>query len=409
MTIEVKASPRERLLEATVSLTCRDGTRIGVEVLCRAAGVSKRSLCKLFDSKDELLAASLERSSFAHVAALLPAVDDERSPRGRIRHVLEQVELQAGAPEFQGCPYLGVQIELKDQSHPASRVAHRVKEDLTGFFRAEAAKGGVGDPDLLARQLSLVFDGASAHAGIRADDLAGLGEERPCGCGAVVLGQPARDDAGAVGEAVVFHGLLVAAAPVGRARCPAPVDVDDVAVAQCQDLAGEREHARSALPGTRSLIAMLFRMNRDNCRSPARSVANQEFHQTDEQASRAARSVTRALQDAGYRALNPSVGFPQEMDRFPHERIWTVAHKTVAVAAGLGVMGLHRNVIHPNRQLRPARDRPGGRGGERVGAAPPKATGVHPHGSARSSLRPAPSLRPEPPGNRSVFFFSASS
>ncbi|GHE08225.1 hypothetical protein [Streptomyces alanosinicus] len=24
-----------------------------------------------------------------------------------------------------------------------------------------------------------------------------------------------------------------------------------------------------------------------------------------------------------------------------------VAHKTVAVAAGLGVMGLHRNVIHP--------------------------------------------------------------
>ncbi|MER6716249.1 hypothetical protein [Streptomyces sp. NPDC000877] len=113
------------------------------------------------------------------------------------------------------------------------------------------------------------------------------------------------------------------------------------------DLAGEREHAQSALPGTRSLIAMAVRMNRDNCRSPARSVANQEFHQADEQANHAARSVTQALQDAGYRALNPSVGFPQEMDRFPGERIWVVAHKTVAVAAGLGVMGLHRNVIHP--------------------------------------------------------------
>jgi epoxyqueuosine reductase len=113
------------------------------------------------------------------------------------------------------------------------------------------------------------------------------------------------------------------------------------------DLAGEREHVQSALPGARTLIAMAVRMNRDNCRSPARSVANQEFRQTDEQANRAARSVTRALQDAGYRALNPSVGFPQEMDRFPRERIWVVAHKTVAVTAGLGVMGLHRNVIHP--------------------------------------------------------------
>ncbi|CAM5703817.1 Ferredoxin OS=Streptomyces violarus OX=67380 GN=FHS41_001791 PE=4 SV=1 [Streptomyces violarus] len=70
------------------------------------------------------------------------------------------------------------------------------------------------------------------------------------------------------------------------------------------------------------------------------------MRQTDEQANHAARSVTQALPDAGYRALNPSVGFPQEMDHF-RRRIWVVAHKTVAVAGGLGVMGLHRNVIHP--------------------------------------------------------------
>ncbi|WP_201780079.1 hypothetical protein [Lentzea aerocolonigenes] len=55
---------------------------------------------------------------------------------------------------------------------------------------------------------------------------------------------------------------------------------DDAAVVSLDhpDLAGEREHALTALPGTRSLIAMAFRMNRDNLRSPARSVANQEFH-----------------------------------------------------------------------------------------------------------------------------------
>ncbi|GCB44152.1 hypothetical protein SNL152K_1437 [Streptomyces sp. NL15-2K] len=53
-------------------------------------------------------------------------------------------------------------------------MAHRVKEGLTAFFRAEAEQGGVSDPDLLARQLSLVFDGAGARAGIGADSLAGL-------------------------------------------------------------------------------------------------------------------------------------------------------------------------------------------------------------------------------------------
>jgi hypothetical protein len=84
------------------------------------------------------------------------------------------MELQANAPAFRGCRYLAVQIELKDRSHPASQVAHRIKGGLTAFFRAEAEQGGASDPDLLARQLMLVFDGASARAGIGADDLTGL-------------------------------------------------------------------------------------------------------------------------------------------------------------------------------------------------------------------------------------------
>ncbi|MFD5752996.1 TetR/AcrR family transcriptional regulator [Streptomyces sp. NPDC127033] len=174
MTTEVKPSTRERLLEAAATLTYRDGVGIGVEALCKAAGVSKRSLYQLFESKDELLAASLEERASAFAATLLPAADDGRPPRERILHVFGQVELQARAPEFRGCRYLAVQVELKDRSHPASRVAHRIKANLTAFFRSEAERGGANDPDLLARQLSLVFDGASARAGIGADQLAGL-------------------------------------------------------------------------------------------------------------------------------------------------------------------------------------------------------------------------------------------
>jgi ferredoxin/putative sterol carrier protein len=41
------------------------------------------------------------------------------------------------------------------------------------------------------------------------------------------------------------------------------------------------------------------------------------------------------------------MGFPMEADRWGFERMWVVAHKPIAVAAGLGHMGIHRNVIHP--------------------------------------------------------------
>ncbi|BBZ44296.1 epoxyqueuosine reductase [Mycobacterium parmense] len=124
--------------------------------------------------------------------------------------------------------------------------------------------------------------------------------------------------------------------------------VDDVAFAAVDNpaLASELEHVEAALPGTRSYISLVVKMNRDNVRSTARSVANQEFHRSGEVLNEAAHRIVRRLQDAGYRALNPSATFPMEMDNFPG-RIWVVAHKPVAVAAGLGVMGIHRNVIHP--------------------------------------------------------------
>jgi Fe-S-cluster-containing hydrogenase component 2 len=63
---------------------------------------------------------------------------------------------------------------------------------------------------------------------------------------------------------------------------------------------------------------------------------------TDEVAHR----IVAALEAEGHRAVNPSAGFPMEVSRFPG-KIWVVAHKPVAVAAGLGMMGIHRNVIHP--------------------------------------------------------------
>jgi len=112
-------------------------------------------------------------------------------------------------------------------------------------------------------------------------------------------------------------------------------------------LAGERPHIQRAFPHTRSLISFVLRMNRDNVRSPARSVANSEFHHTGDEVNGVARRIVAALERAGIRALNPPMGFPMEADRWMTERMWVVAHKPVAVAAGLGHMGIHRNVIHP--------------------------------------------------------------
>jgi ferredoxin len=111
-------------------------------------------------------------------------------------------------------------------------------------------------------------------------------------------------------------------------------------------LDNQRDDILRYFPPTKTLLSFVCRMNRQPIRSPARSVANLEFHHAGDHTNEVARKVVATLEEHGVRAVNPSMGFPMEMDRFP-EKIWVVSHKPVAVAAGLGHMGIHRNVIHP--------------------------------------------------------------
>jgi AcrR family transcriptional regulator len=167
-------SPRDRLLDAAAELFYREGTATGIDALCKAAGVSKRSMYQLFGGKDEVMAAALERQAPRLAALLIPPPGVPEAPRARMLYVFERLEEAAASPDYRGCPQVATQIELKDPGHVASVVAARNKQRLTDFFRAEAERGAAADPDTLARQLTLVYDGASVRAGIKADTLEGL-------------------------------------------------------------------------------------------------------------------------------------------------------------------------------------------------------------------------------------------
>jgi ferredoxin len=108
----------------------------------------------------------------------------------------------------------------------------------------------------------------------------------------------------------------------------------------------QRDDILRYFPPAKTLLSFVCRMNRGPIRSPARSASNLEFHASNDHSNEVARKVVAALEEKGVRAMNPAAGFPMEQDRFPG-KIWIVSHKPVAVAAGLGQMGIHRNVIHP--------------------------------------------------------------
>src|ERR671935_2479876 len=126
----------------------------------------------------------------------------------------------------------------------------------------------------------------------------------------------------------------------GSAEPPKPVDAawlrqlcldcgaDDAGLVEISRpaLDDQRGDILRAFPPTKTLLGFVCRMNREPIRSPARSVANLEFHHTGDHVNEVARKIVAELERLGIRALNPTMGFPMEMDRSPG-KIWVVSHK----------------------------------------------------------------------------------
>lgn len=123
---------------------------------------------------------------------------------------------------------------------------------------------------------------------------------------------------------------------------------DDVGLVEISrpGLTAQHDEIRRHYPWTKSLISIVVRMAREPVRGAPRSVANLEFHRAGEYVNHVCAAIVAALEARGVRAVNPSMGFPMEMYQTGWA-IWLVSHKPIAVEAGLGHMGIHRNLIHP--------------------------------------------------------------
>ena len=108
----------------------------------------------------------------------------------------------------------------------------------------------------------------------------------------------------------------------------------------------DREYIDVCFSKTKTLISIVCHMNREPVKSLNRSVANLEFHHVGTQIDDIARNLVSKLEQQGIKAVNPAMAFPMELEEFPG-RGWVVSHKLVAKEAGLGEIGIHRNLIHP--------------------------------------------------------------
>jgi len=123
---------------------------------------------------------------------------------------------------------------------------------------------------------------------------------------------------------------------------------DDVGIVEVgrPDLDGHRGDILRIFPATKALISLVFRLNPENIRSLSRAASDLDFKRAMDEVDQVGRKIVWGLRRQGVRSLAPSSGFPMDLDLWPG-KMWPVSHKPVAEAAGMGLMGKHRLLIHP--------------------------------------------------------------
>jgi epoxyqueuosine reductase QueG len=123
---------------------------------------------------------------------------------------------------------------------------------------------------------------------------------------------------------------------------------DDAGLASIDSpvLATYRSKVLTVFPEAKTCISVICRMNRENVRGPFRQQYELEYHHMFTEASRVARRAAVRFAERGIRAIDCSSSYPINMENFPNMDMWHIRHKPIAVAAGMGGMGLHHLVVH---------------------------------------------------------------
>jgi AcrR family transcriptional regulator len=162
---EVAGPPaRERLLAAANELFYREGVQtVGIDRIISHAGVAKASLYSIFGSKEELVRAYLEGRHAGTSERISRALTRFRTPRERLLGVFDAQGEQFTDPAFNGCAFVMASAEAPPGSAVA-QAAETYREWVRSLFTTLAQEAGVADPDALARQLHLLYDGAGLSA-----------------------------------------------------------------------------------------------------------------------------------------------------------------------------------------------------------------------------------------------------
>lgn len=164
------ASLVSRLLAATEKLIYSGGIHAtGMDAIVKASGVARRSIYKLYPTKEELVAAALLARDQRWMSWFIDATSQTSQPLKRLAAIFPALRQWFESEDFHGCAFINAAGEL-GKTHPdigAVSVLH--KQRLLSYLRELTSASGLPDPDEIANYFLILIDGATAVAMVTGD------------------------------------------------------------------------------------------------------------------------------------------------------------------------------------------------------------------------------------------------
>jgi AcrR family transcriptional regulator len=156
---------RGRLVAAAIELFYRQGFgAVGIDQVIDAAGVTKTTFYKHFESKDDLMVVAVKRRDEWELGAWDRAVrkiggDD---PTRQLMALLDVLDLWFNAPDFGGCMFISTAGEFPNPNHPVHQAAAAHKRTVRDHFRDLARCAGAtgSDSESFADSYTALVEGA---------------------------------------------------------------------------------------------------------------------------------------------------------------------------------------------------------------------------------------------------------
>ena len=161
---------RERIVNTAFPLFYAYGPRgVGVDTVIAESGVAKATFYRHFPRKDDLVLAYLDqvdRTWFGQLRAAARAAGED--PRAQLVGMFDALASACRRQGYHGCAFINTAAESPTGGDVHARTVEH-KQVVRAWITDLARRARAADPDLLARQLSVLIDGGLAGGVLDAD------------------------------------------------------------------------------------------------------------------------------------------------------------------------------------------------------------------------------------------------